>query len=103
MSTDVQILARAVVASMKAEAQEGGQPGYRGDGEWDFITIGVALSPEAVNAAFRIVGEELRPVISRGTCATCANSDANGKSYGWWSRPCVTCVHPLMSNWEPKR
>lgn len=97
-------VARQIVDALTYPDQ-GGHPDYLGDGRWtnDGATVTVRLSEEEVNAAFLLLGETPTQIVPLGTCETCRFADrtrATVRDRGWGS-PCVRCVRPVMSKFEP--
>ena len=89
------------VLSALYSPEQDGYRGYIGDGRWSFVTAGLPqTTPEELNALFRLAGIVPNAIVSKGTCATCRYSIKGGER--GWVQPCVSCVRPLMSNWEGK-
>lgn len=101
MDEDAQIIADEIVSQALASAQDGGLPGYLGEGRWAFVTTVVQLSPNAMNAAFRLMGIFPKPVEPKGSCETCEFSE-EGRERGY-RRPCMSCIRPIMSNYRSCR
>ncbi len=82
---------------------QGGYPGYRGRGKWDFVSTGLPqTTPEDLNALFALANIKPDVIISRGDCKHCANSK-NGREQGYSTRACFSCKKPRMSNFRRKR
>jgi hypothetical protein len=81
---------------------QGGYPGYRGNGKWDFVSTGLQTTPKELNALFALVGLVPDVITPKGSCKECRNSNC-GVEYGYKTKTCCTCKRPQMSNFAPFR
>lgn len=71
-------------------------------GNCGFITSALPQStPEEIDALFELAGIVPDPIVSKGSCETCAHAYPDGEERGW-SNPCVSCKRPQMSNYDVK-
>ena len=97
--TDVNIQhLREMLMNYRWDSQDG-YPGYKGDGEWQFATTHIRVSPEQLNALFELAGIEPDKIVPRGNCGSCRFA-VDGHERGY-VEPCLTCERPKMSNYEP--
>lgn len=95
-----QMMLRKMLLEHRWEGQ-GGYVGYGGDGNWDFISSSLSVTPEMMNELFALSGIKPQRIISAGSCKDCKWSDSEGNERGY-TPPCLDCQRPLMSNFEPK-
>lgn len=92
---------RAVLRRLRWDNQ-GGYPGYEGDGKWSFVTTGLPqTTPDELNQLFALAGIEPDVIMSLGHCEDCAHS-VDGQERGY-KQPCSGCLRPLMSNFVQLR
>jgi hypothetical protein len=94
---------RAVLRRMRWDGQ-GGYVGYEGNGRWSFISTGLGqVTPEELNALFRLAGIEPDEIVSLGDCSKCANGEVvhGRRQERGYREPCLTCKRPRMSNFVP--
>lgn len=84
-----------VLLAMRWDNQ-GGYVSYDGNGKWAFVSTGLGLTPDELNALFAFAGIVPDEIEIVGDCADCANSD-NGHERGY-SPPCVSCLRPSHIN-----
>ncbi|MBU2249384.1 MAG: hypothetical protein KKD77_21730 [Gammaproteobacteria bacterium] len=78
---------------------QGGWMGYRGNGKWDFVSMGLPqVTPEEFNELLALVGIEPDGVESLGSCKDCKYS-VNGRERGY-SMPCARCLRPRHDLFE---
>jgi hypothetical protein len=94
---DLELLAK-VLRRLRWDDQ-GGYVGYRGDGKWDFVSVGLQAEPKELTALFRLAGVVPDVIVSLGGCSDCAHA-INGREQGYRG-PCLTCKRPKMSNFVP--
>lgn len=77
----------------------GGFQGYKGDGQWRFVTGGLPqATPEEWTALMELAGIEPDKIETVGSCETCRFSvDGHNRGYG---APCVVCSQPYHDMWE---
>jgi hypothetical protein len=89
---------RNVLLRLRSKEQ-GGFTSYMGNGKWSFVSTGLPqTSPEELNVLLDLAGIVPEKVVPRGSCETCVYS-RNGRERGY-EQPCLTCLRPLMSNFE---
>lgn len=77
--------------------EQGGHLGYKGNGQWDFVSSGLGqVTPDELNALFKLAGIEPKVIKPNGTCSDCAHS-INGQEKGY-RPPCLSCARPKMTN-----
>lgn len=92
---------RAIMERENDWCGQGGASSYLGGGRWAFTETSINVTPDELNALFRLAGVEPREIQSLGTCADCANA-INGRERGY-KAPCLDCCRPIMSNFRPKQ
>jgi len=105
MKTDeAKELVGTILKRMRWDSQDG-YPCYRGDGRWDFVSMGLPqVSPEELNKLFEFAGIEPDIIVPKGVCSECGNSiktDRGERVEQGYSGYCRTCNRPRMSNWRP--
>lgn len=95
---------RKLLRSMRWDDQDGyldiGPDGkHRG-----FVTAGLPqATPEELDTLFEFAGIVPNPIVSNGSCSTCAHAKViEGKAYErGYERPCSPCGRPKMTNYVP--
>jgi len=82
-------------------ADQGGFSGYKGNGEWAWVSSALTVTPEQMNSLFDLAGLEPKRIIPRGSCNTCQYS-RDGRERGF-ENPCGPCKRPIMSNYRKRR
>lgn len=85
---------------------QGGYPGYLGDGKWSGQEHGLWFSTKDLKVLFEAVGIEPDVIVSLGRCEDCKHSkvyaDGSRGEQGY-AGPCLPCKRPRMSNFVPLR
>lgn len=102
---------RQVLRSMRDDEQDGYTdvgPDGRFAGHARFVSCGVQVTPEQLDALFGLAGITPDPVVLLGHCSDCQHARPDGTSRGW-SEPCVGCkgsshdrFHPITEPRTPK-
>lgn len=104
----------ALRRALKSERwdDQGGYPGYVGNGKWDFASSPVGpFTPDEVNALFDLAGLVPDAIQPKGSCEDCAHAAPSNQRPGGfityhergYSVPCSPCKRPLMSNFKPRK
>ena len=77
-----------------------GYPSYLGNGKWSFVKTSIWVTPDQLNALFKLANLRPDSIIPNGTCKDCIYS-RNGQERGY-EHPCMTCKRPKMTNFESR-
>lgn len=80
---------------------QGGYPGYWGDGEWGFSATTFTVEAEDLNALFALVNVVPDVIVPKGHCRDCEHA-IDGRERGY-SQPCVKCKRPVHDLFELRR
>lgn len=85
---------------------QGGYPGYRGDGKWAFVSVGLPqVDADELNALLEFAGIVPDEIVPLGSCADCKfaiiyerGTPAQERGY---RSPCVGCMRPRHDRFVP--
>jgi hypothetical protein len=89
---------RTALRRLRWDDQDG-YPGYHGNGRWDFVSTGLPVTPDELNALFELAGIVPDVIVPLGHCEDCLHA-VNGRERGY-VEPCGSCKRPRMSNFVP--
>lgn len=101
---------RSILKGLRWDDQ-GGYPGYNGNGEWGFSSTALPqTTPKQLNALFDLAGLVPDEIQSKGSCEDCVNAEPSHREGGFityhergYKNPCSPCKRPLMSNFKARK
>jgi len=102
---------RDILKRMRWDDQ-GGYPGYFGNGRWGFVSTSMSqVTPEELNLLFALADITPDTIKTKGYCEDCVFAKACHRDdglvtyheQGYSSKECTECQRPKMSNFKARK